>query len=413
MSSSTRVGWRRYAVALASILAIVFGVSRLPEGAGGMVFFGVLISAWYGGLGPGVFATVILTALFLLDASAKDQLGEPAKWLGSSVFAVLGVAISGLIEAMHAARRAAEQNAESARLHQEALRVADRQKDEFLATLAHELRNPLNAIGSAVQLLATADEATERTWAVDVIDRQARLLARLVEDLLDVSRITRGKIQLRKELMDLRPVLDRAIESVRLNIAGRSQELNVESAAGPLPIEADPARLEQVLVNLLMNATKYTEPGGRITVAARHDGSEIVVSICDTGAGIAPEMLPRIFDMFSQVEDTRELSQGGLGIGLSLVRRLVEMHGGCVTAASGGPGQGSEFVVRLPSVSPLRVDRGARSEPDVQPGVAREPVAVEGANDPPVGENTQPRREHPDRQRAANPHSGGNRVEAV
>jgi PAS domain S-box-containing protein len=260
---------------------------------------------------------------------------------------------------------------------EESLRLADRRKDEFLAMLAHELRNPLGAIRAAVQLIQETDNATDRDWSVDVIDRQTLQLARLIDDLLDVSRISRGKIQLREQLLDLGAVVDRAVDAARTLIEERRHHLDVTFPDGPIQVHADPTRIEQILVNLLTNAAKYTEPGGRISLCARREGADGVIAIKDTGIGIAPEMLPRIFEMFTQLEHSLERSRGGLGIGLTLVRRLVEMHGGTVTATSGGIGRGSEFTVRLP-LNPRPANSNyepTRSSETADPDGATGPIA--------------------------------------
>jgi PAS domain S-box-containing protein len=237
---------------------------------------------------------------------------------------------------------------ENARLYQEA-RDADRHKDEFLAMLAHELRNPLAPIQNVLTLLEqpAADPARkERNWAI--LRRQVEQLVRLVDDLLDVSRITRGKIQLRMKRVELAGVVAQAVESRRPLIDARRHELIVSLPPSPLFLVADPARLEQVLTNLLNNAAKYTEEGGKIELSVDAEDAQIVVRVRDTGIGIAPELLPRVFDLFQQAERSLDRSQGGLGIGLTLVRRLVELHGGTVEARSAGVGRGSEFVIRLP-----------------------------------------------------------------
>ena len=249
---------------------------------------------------------------------------------------------------------------ENARLYQE-LRDNDRRKDEFLAMLAHELRNPLAAIDGAVHVADASGTAEGLAWAREVIGRQTKQLARLIDDLLDVSRINRGKIQLRKEPLDLAEAVAQAAEVVRPQVEARRHALTLDLAPGPLPVEADPSRLEQVLVNLLTNAVKYTPDGGRIGVTGRREGGEVVVEVVDNGVGLTPEMLPRIFDAFTQAEQTIDRSQGGLGIGLTLVRRLVTMHGGEIAARSEGPGRGSTFTVRLPATDrdiPPRRDAG-------------------------------------------------------
>ncbi len=233
---------------------------------------------------------------------------------------------------------------------EEALREADRRKDEFLAMLAHELRNPLAAIAAATSVSRLGDvDAETLAWTRDVTDRQARQLGRLVDDLLDVSRINSGKIRLRMERVDASTVVAQAVETVRPIVAERAQTLEVVVGPGPFAVDADPARLEQVLVNLLNNASKYTDEGGRITVEARREGDSLRFAVRDTGIGLDAEMLPKVFDLFAQVEDSMARSRGGLGIGLTLVRTLAEMHGGSVSARSDGPGRGSEFAVTLPA----------------------------------------------------------------
>ena len=223
-------------------------------------------------------------------------------------------------------------------------------KDEFLAMLAHELRNPLAAIITAVQLSTMSGVQDQINWSMEVINRQVKHLTRLIDDLLDVSRITRGKVELRKEKIDAYPVINGALEAIRPLIKQRNHELIVSLQAG-LRLDADPTRLEQILVNLLANAAKYTESGGTIWFTAGHEGNDIVIKVRDTGIGIPPEKLPQIFELFAQGDRSLARSEGGLGIGLTLVRSLAEMHGGSVTATSEGPGKGSEFMVRLPAVA--------------------------------------------------------------
>ncbi len=239
---------------------------------------------------------------------------------------------------------------ENATLYAEA-READRRKDEFLATLAHELRNPLAPIRSAVELMRLRGiEDEELSWAREAIDRQAQHLTRLVDDLLDISRITRGKVELRKQRVDLCAVIARALETARPWIDQHEHQLQVSIPETPLYLEADPTRLEQVFANLLNNAAKYTEAQGRIELQVTEGPEEVVVRVKDSGIGMSLEFLPRVFEMFVQAEHHHGRSQGGLGIGLSLVKRLVEMHGGRIEAHSEGPGQGSEFLVYLPRI---------------------------------------------------------------
>jgi PAS domain S-box-containing protein len=229
------------------------------------------------------------------------------------------------------------------------LREADRRKDEFLATLAHELRNPLAPVRTALQVLRLKGPASpELQWGRDVIDRQMQQMTRLIDDLLDVSRITRNRLELRKERVELARVIHGAIETSRPLIDAAGHELSITLPPDPIYVDADPTRLAQVFANLLNNAAKYSESSGKITLIAERQGSDVVVAVQDDGMGIPVEMLPRVFDLFTQVDRARGHAQGGLGIGLTIVKRLVEMHGGSVVAQSAGTGKGSEFIVRLP-----------------------------------------------------------------
>jgi PAS domain S-box-containing protein len=228
----------------------------------------------------------------------------------------------------------------------DALRDADRHKDEFLAMLAHELRNPLAAISNAVRLAANPKAAAYVSDSLVIIERQATNLTRMIDDLIDVSRISQGKIELRRTVVDLLDVVNQAAKAVRPLIDHKHHELILRVAPGPLRVDADSTRLEQVIGNLLTNAAKYTEPGGRITLSAEREGDEAVVRIEDNGVGISREMLPHVFELFTQVDHSLGRSEGGLGIGLMLVKKLVEMHGGIVSAASELT-NGSVFTVRL------------------------------------------------------------------
>jgi signal transduction histidine kinase/DNA-binding response OmpR family regulator len=239
------------------------------------------------------------------------------------------------------------------------IRETDRRKDEFIATLAHELRNPLAPMRNVVEILRRIDIVDPKILkARDIIDRQVRQLTRLVDDLLDVSRINSGKVELRRERIDVASVIERAVEISRAVIDAGKHELAVKAPSEPLCLDADPVRIAQVAANLLNNAAKYTSAGGRIEISASRDGDEAVIAVRDNGMGVPPKMLNEIFDMFTQVESALDRSQGGLGVGLSLTRKLVELHGGTVTAFSEGLGKGSEFVVRLP----LSLDR-----PEIRP----------------------------------------------
>jgi PAS domain S-box-containing protein len=251
------------------------------------------------------------------------------------------------------------------KLAEEGLREADRRKDEFLAVLSHELRNPLAPIGYAVEILKKGDALTPPMQkAREVIQRQVRQLSRLIDDLMDVSRITRGTIGLRRQHIELRSIVNDAVETSRPLIEQAGHTLRVELPVEPVIVHADATRLAQVLMNLLNNAAKYTERGGRIDLLAAVEGETLVIRVRDTGVGIPAQMLGRVFEMFAQEDRSLERSRGGLGIGLSLARRLVAMHDGELEAHSDGPGHGSEFIVRLP-VS--RNQHGSSETPLVQP----------------------------------------------
>jgi PAS domain S-box-containing protein len=232
------------------------------------------------------------------------------------------------------------------------LAEADRQKNEFLAMLAHELRNPLAPMRNALHLMRLPGaEVTMVAQARDMMERQMHHLVRLVDDLLDVSRIIRGNIELRKEPVDLAVAVSRAVETAQPVVEAQGHHLAVSLAEQPVWVEGDLIRLSQVIANLLTNAAKYTDKAGRITVKLEREDGEAVVRVRDTGVGIPPDLQPRIFDLFVQGDRTLARSQGGLGIGLTLVKRLVEMHAGTIAVASAGVGQGSEFTVRLPALS--------------------------------------------------------------
>jgi signal transduction histidine kinase len=254
------------------------------------------------------------------------------------------------------ARRAAVA-IDNAKLYAE-LKAADRRKDEFLATLAHELRNPLAPIRNALQILKMprVDAATAQQVR-EVMERQVDQLVRLVDDLLDVSRVMRGKIELRKEPIELASVIARGVETAMPLIEVQGHELSVSVPPESLMLDADPVRMAQVIGNLLTNAAKYTESNGRIWLSAERDDGSVWLRIRDNGIGISPDMLPHVFDLFVQLDEAAARSQGGLGIGLTLVKNLIEMHGGTVEARSDGLGQGSQFVLRLPlcSIQP-RID---------------------------------------------------------
>jgi signal transduction histidine kinase/ActR/RegA family two-component response regulator len=228
------------------------------------------------------------------------------------------------------------------------LAATDRRKDEFLATLAHELRGPLAPLANVLELWKRSSSREQLQRARETMERQLGQLIRLVDDLLDLNRVTHDRLELRKARVDLADVIEHAIEACRPSFDQREQRLSVALPKEPCPLYADPARLMQVFANLLSNSSKYTDPGGEISVSAQREGNSVVVSVRDNGIGIPADKLDRVFDMFEQVGSALERSQGGLGIGLTLVKRLVGLHDGRVEARSAGLGRGSEFVVRLP-----------------------------------------------------------------
>ncbi len=243
------------------------------------------------------------------------------------------------------------------------LREANRRMHEFLDLLGHELRSPVAAIRNALGVLELkGDDAATREWVRSLVERQTQCIGRLVEDLLEVSRMEHGKIQLHKQQLDLAQSVARAVETVRASVEDRGHQIVVSLPAEPVALNADPARLEQVLTNLLNNAAKYMEAGGRIRVTAEVQGGDVLLQVQDNGIGIDPEMLPHVFDPFWQVERTLDHSQGGLGIGLALVRKLAELHGGSASAYSAGLGRGSEFSVRLPILADVVVSVSYRAQ---------------------------------------------------
>ena len=244
-----------------------------------------------------------------------------------------------------------------------ALREADRGKDEFLATLAHELRNPLAPIMNAVPLLG--GEPATRAHARDIIERQVRHMARLVDDLLDVSRITLGRINLRRERASVAVIVSHAVEASRPLIESSGHVFSVRLSADELDVDADVMRLAQAVLNLLNNAAKYTPAGGRIDLIVSREDSQAVIAVCDTGVGIPSSMLPRIFEMFAQVDRSLERTRGGLGIGLTLAGRLVRLHGGTLVAHSEGPGRGSRFEIRIPLAAAVDAAVAASERPQL------------------------------------------------
>ena len=319
----------------------------------------VVIAAWYGGLKPGLLATA-------LSAVAADYLFIPTQHslhlanatgaVALALFIVTGILISWTCESLHRARRLLEKEQQTLRTSlaaqvqlQAALQASDRRKDEFLATLAHELRNPLAPIRNAVHILRTkAPFSKETQEAQAIIGRQVQQMTRLIEDLMDVARITQGLLALRRDRVNIADVIGNAVETSRPLVDACQHDLRVSLLDHSVYIEADALRLSQVISNLLNNAAKYTPVGGRIHLQAELIDQELSLTVTDNGLGIPELMLNRIFEPFTQLEHSAQRSQGGLGIGLALSKQLVRLHGGDLTAHSGGVGKGSTFTIRLP-----------------------------------------------------------------
>ena len=279
-----------------------------------------------------------------VDKSTDDEVG----YLVDTFNAMLAE-IGGRTQALEASNRSLEQEMGERRSAEKALLAADRQKDQFLATLAHELRNPLAPLLNALQVLRLQGNDARASLATrELMERQLRQLVQLVDDLLDVSRITTGKLVLRKEHQELGAIVRTALEAVAPLMQGRKHQLDVSLPPEPVYLMADATRLSQVFVNLLNNAAKFTDPGGRIAFSATADESEVTITVSDNGIGIPQAMLPLVFDMFAQADRSLERAHAGLGVGLSLARQLVELHGGSIAGHSDGADRGSRFTVRLP-----------------------------------------------------------------
>ncbi|HET6329039.1 MAG TPA: ATP-binding protein [Planctomycetaceae bacterium] len=343
--------WIDYAVAVLLTAAVIVAREALSGWLGRSAPFlpsiaAVLIAAFLGGLGPGLVATMLSAAasdFFFVAPIFSLRIEKLVHGADLLLFVVLGVLISALCD-------------KRLRLVRQ-LREADRRKDEFLATLGHELRNPLAPIGNALELwpLIETDRLQTRSLR-EMMQRQLKQMVRLIDDLMDVSRITHGKIQLRRECVNLAAAVSGAIEVVEPFIKSCGHELSISTPAAPLFVDGDLARLTQVFGNVLHNAAKYSKRNGSIRVVIDQQGQRAVVRIEDNGPGIAANMLSRVFEMFEQVDQTLDRSHGGVGIGLTLCKRLVELHNGTIEARSDGS-HGSEFIITLPTASaPCNVD---------------------------------------------------------
>jgi len=328
----------------------------------------VLGAGLVGGWKPGVLTTLVCLVnerFFFIDPKHSFSIPSGSETMRILLYGASGIAIALLCEGLQRAwSRVAERQRQleremaerlavaQERLHLvDQLRQADRRKDEFLATLAHELRNPLAPLSNALELWRFAKNDPDQLDELrGMMQRQVRQMSRLIDDLLDVSRISRGKISLRTERVELRGLVNTALESVKPVIAANDQRLEISLPQEPVFVHGDATRISQVVGNVLNNATKYTPEGGQIWLSVAREGKKAGISVRDTGCGIPPDHLSSIFEMFQQVDQTLDRSQGGLGIGLTLAKRLIEMHGGTIEAKSDGPGHGSEFLITLPTI---------------------------------------------------------------
>ncbi|MDB6163236.1 MAG: chemotaxis protein methyltransferase CheR [Xanthomonadaceae bacterium] len=363
--------WFAYFVAASTSLIALLVRLQTPwlfEGATFMPFFmAILVSAWLGGLGPGLLATALCGLAgdwYLLDPVGAFGMSGRGQGLQLLLFAVLGVAMSVACQWLHNARdRASRMRADINELQRMEdnlrqlaadLSEAGRRKDRFLATLSHELRNPLAPIRNALELIKRANSNPDTIeLARAAMERQLLQMVRLVDDLLDVSRITRDKLELRREIVTLQSVLDNAMEAAQPCIAEHGHRLSVSLPPQTVWLSADPARMAQVFSNLLNNAAKYTNHGGTLELIARLEADdEVIVSVIDNGIGVPRQEVAKVLEMFGQVDDSLERAEGGLGIGLSLAKRLVEMHNGRIDLRAAPGGSGTEVEVRLTTAMP-------------------------------------------------------------
>jgi signal transduction histidine kinase len=328
-----RYGMSATLVGLALALTLV--ARPLAEAPYWLFFGAAVVSAWHGGLGPGVFAMAL--SVVALDFFFLHPVYALGTSLADSIRLTVFVLVAVLVTSFHEQRRRLE----------ESLRRRDRLRGEHLAVVAHEMRNVLAPMTSALEVLRTLPARSDAaTRSRDLLARQVGHMTRLIGDLLDAASAEQGKLRLSRQRIDLRSAVESAVESVRPDIDARQHQLEVDLPTAPVIVDGDPSRLEQVVVNLLGNAAKYTASGGQIHLSVEHVAGEARIRVRDTGIGLTAEALAGVFELFAQAE---EGPRGGLGIGLSLARKLARLHGGDVTASSEGPGKGCEFVLRLPA----------------------------------------------------------------
>jgi signal transduction histidine kinase/ActR/RegA family two-component response regulator len=340
----------------------------IRQGAGAIMLAEEMIAADRGALQRAVAGQPLWSDLPIIVLSRGGQDSPAAlkamQTLGNVIILERPVRMSTLITAVRTALRDRARQYRTRR-HLAQLEDSDRRKNEFLAMLAHELRNPLAPIRTAMQVIERSSDEERRRWAREVVDRQVVHLTRLVDDLLDVSRITRGKVRLQKEAVSLDSIIGRAIETSRPLMDARNQELTVAMPDEPVTLVGDLTRLVQAVSNLLNNASKYTSDGGKIRIDAEHAASSVSIRVSDTGIGIPAHAVSGIFELFAQVDTSLDRAHGGLGIGLTLVRSIAQLHGGTVHAHSDGEGRGSTFTLTLPTSEPERLQakptNGART----------------------------------------------------
>src|SRR5262245_57237320 len=343
----------RFAIALATILAVFLfaqSTSVVDDGSYCLLLaIAVMSSAWFAGTGPALAATVLGAVLGAFDAREQLAAGQASASMHLALFVIQGLLLTAVISELRSARRVAERRrmeAEGARRESES---AGRMKDEFLATVSHELRTPLNAVLGWVQLLRTAklDAATARR-GLEAVDRNIRLQSRLTSDLLDVAQSLTGTLQLESQPTSLSAVAHQAVEVVEATARAKDVTIAAELPPGPVVVLGDPTRLRQIVWHLLTNAVKFTPRGGTVDLAIEARGDDATLTVRDTGPGIDPAFLPRLFDRFAQADQSPTRTAGGLGVGLSLVRELVQLHGGRIDARNRRDGDGAVFAARFP-----------------------------------------------------------------
>ncbi|HEX4927713.1 MAG TPA: ATP-binding protein [Burkholderiales bacterium] len=363
------------AVTLGAVLLRWFLDPWLGEAVPYITLYGaVSIAVWFGGVGPAVLATVLGYAIANVRYIAPEgalEIAAPADAIALGLFSLSCSLIIVLGEAMRRARDRYRASEVELKEHARQLQRADSNKSRFLAVMAHELRNPLAPLRTGVALLRLKHQDPAARETHDMMERQIAQLTRLIDDLLDVSRIDRGKLELRSERVPIESVMRTALDTARPNLDAKGHTLTVRAPPAPLFVQGDAVRLSQVLSNLLNNAAKFTPANGRIELSAGEEAGRVVVTVADNGVGIAPEDLKEVFDMFVQLENPNPASAGGLGLGLTLARSIVERHGGSIEARSAGRGQGAQFIVRLPVAPPPPPRKANQETPRAQPARRR------------------------------------------